>query len=523
MKQLRNTFLSLFFVLPYLLGAQVAVSSDRQTVSSAADQEKILQNIEAYTQQVISAWQIPGMALSIVKNDSIIFAKGFGEKELGKGSPVDEHTAFQIGSVSKSFTALLMAMLIDEGKVNWNDSVKTHLPDFEMYDPWVSNNLLIKDIMIHRTGLPAQSGTYIPCLGYEQDDVYQMFKMIKPSTSVRTSYDYNNITFIVAAKIIEKYMGKPWEECVTERIFIPLGMNESSLNERGFTSAQNVSVPHSFDYKKGAIACKPLFGAEQALHWLTVIGPAGGVISSVSDMTAWIRFHLSNGTYHGTQIVSEKTLNYLHRGQLITSQFDNRITTYGHCWFIEQNNRYKVFFHTGTTWGFSALCVFVPELNLGMMFLANSEVPSSPRYAIMRRLIDLYLGAPDKDYSAESLAEWMAKGKSDEEKEQAKEAETVKVEPAPLSAYIGTYYKEVLGEALITIEEDKLHITIGPKKWKAQLAHVNGNDYSFRMGGAAFPVHFEMGESGQAYALTIDMGQDEDFGAWERRDTTSRK
>ena len=505
MKNIRIFIFLLFSILSLSLAAQTA------------NQDEIIKNMETYTRQIISEWQIPGMALSIVKDDQIIYAKGFGEKELGKGNPVDEHSAFQIGSVSKSFTALLMAMLVDEEKVSWDDPVKKHLPDFEMYDPWVSDNLLIKDIMIHRTGLPGQSGTYIPCLGYDQDDVYHMFKLIKPSTSLRTSYDYNNITFIIAAKIIEKYMGKPWEDCVTERIFIPLGMNNSSLNEKGFTSAQNVSVPHDFSYKGGDIAVKPLYGAEdQALHWLTMIGPAGGVVSTVADMTAWIRFHLSDGTYNDNRILSERNLRYLHRGQLITSQFDNRITTYGHCWFIEQNNRYKVFFHTGTTWGYAALCVFVPELNLGMMFLANSEVPSNPRYAFMRRLIDLYLGAPDKDYSGEFLAEWLTNSKNSEEKAQAKEAETIKVDPAPYKAYTGRYQKEILGQAIISLELDKLYITIGPKNWKAQLTHVNDNDFSFRMGGAGFPVHFEMGADGSAASINIDMGQDENFGAWKK-------
>ena len=497
-------------IFTFVLCALFTLTLFAQTVH----QEEILKNIETYTQQVMKEWQIPGLALSIVKDNQIIFAKGFGEKELGKGKPVDEHTAFQIGSVSKSFTATLIAMLVDEEKINWDDPVKKHLPDFEMWDPWVSNNLLIKDIMIHRTGLPAQSGTYIPCLGYDQEDVYKMFKLIKPSTSLRTNYDYNNITFIIAAKIIEKYMSKPWEKCVQERIFKPLEMNESSLNELGFTSARNVSIPYSFDYEKGAIKCEPLYGEEQALYWLTVIGPAGGVVSSVSDMTSWIRFHLSNGTYNGKQILSEKNLKYLHRGQLITSQYDNRVTLYGHCWFIEQNNRYKVFFHTGTTWGYAALCVFVPELNLGMMFLANSEVPSTPRYAIMRRLIDLYLGAPDKDYSGDSLSEWMTNSKNSEEKALAKEAEIVKTNPAPLQAYTGAYQKEVLGRANITLEQNTLYITVGPKSWKAPLTHKNGNDFTFHLGGHTFPVHFEMDNSGKAISLDIDMGQDENFGAW---------
>ncbi|MDR2586020.1 MAG: serine hydrolase [Prevotellaceae bacterium] len=505
MKNIRIYIFSLFTILSLSLVAQTV------------NQEEVLKNIESYTHQIIKEWQIPGMALSIVKDDQIIYAKGFGQKEMGIDIPVDEHTSFQIGSVSKSFTALLMAMLVDEEKVGWDDPVKKHLPDFEMYDPWVSDNLLIKDIMIHRTGLPGQSGTYIPCLGYDQEDVYKMFRLIKPSTSLRTGYDYNNITFIIAAKIIEKYMGKPWEECVTERIFIPLEMQNSSLNEKGFTSATNVSIPHSFDYENGAMAVKALHGAEdQALYWLTVIGPAGGVVSSVVDMTQWIRFHLSDGTFNGKQILSEKNLNYLHRGQLITSQYPNRITTYGHCWFIEQNNRYKVFFHTGTTWGYAALCVYVPELNLGMMFLANSEIPATPRYAFMRRLIDLFLGAPDKDYSGEALADWLKSEQADVEKADAKKAETVKTDPAPYNAYTGTYQKERLGDALITLEQNELYITVGPKNWKASLKHINGHDFSFYMGGHTFSIHFEMGDDGNAASIDIDMGQDEHFGAWER-------
>ena len=234
-------------------------------------------------------------------------------------------------------------------------------------------------------------------------------------------------------------------------------------------------------------------------------------------MTAWIRFHLGNGTYNGQPILSEKNLNYLHRGQVITSQYSNRTTLYGHCWFIEQNNRYRVFFHTGTTWGYAALCVYVPELDLGMMFLANSEVPDLPRYAIMRRLIDLYLEAPDKDYSRESLDGWLAREQAKEEKAKVQEAETLKVDPAPLEAYTGVYQKEVLGQATVSLEQNGLLITIGPKSWKAPLTHRNGNDFTFYMGGSNFPVHFEMDNNQNAISLDIDMGQDEQFGAWAKR------
>ena len=473
--------------------------------------------MQTYITEVMQDWNIPGLAFSMVQNDSLIFAQGFGVKELGKPQALDAHSLFQIGSVSKSFTATLIAMLVDENKISWDDSVKEHLPDFEMYDPWVSHNLLIKDIMIHRTGLPAQSGTYIPNMGYEQEDVYQMFRLIPPASSVRTRYAYNNITFVIASKIIEKYMGKPWEVCVQERIFKPLGMNESALNERGFATAKNVGTPHSYEYVDGAIVSKPLLGRdEQALHWLTVIGPAGGVVSNVVDMTKWIRFHLSDGNFDNNLLLSKKNLDYLHTGQTITSQNDHRITLYGHCWFVEQNDEYKIIFHTGTTWGSTALCAYLPEYNIGMVFLSNSEVPASPRYALMRRLADLCTGAPERAWSKELLDEWLDGQKESAAKAKEKADKIVPVPAAAYAAYTGQYHKDILGKALISLENGKLYITVGPKLWKSELVHNNGHDFKFRMGGNTFPIHFAMNADGsKALSLDIDFGQDENFGPWK--------
>ena len=410
-----------------------------------------------------------------------------------------------------------MAMLVDEGKISWDDSVKEHLPDFEMHDPWVSQNLLIKDIMIHRTGLPGQSGTYIPNMGYEQEDVYKMLRLIPPASSVRTRYAYNNVTFIIAAKIIEKYMGKPWEDCVQERIFQPLGMTESVLNEKGFSDAKNVTLPHSYEYVDGNIVSKPLYGRdEQALHWLTVIGPAGGVVSNAVDMTKWIRFHLSDGSFDNNLLLSKKNLDYLHTGQTITSQNDHRITLYGHCWFVEQNDQYKLIFHTGTTWGNTALCAYLPEYKIGMMFLCNAEVPSSPRYALMRRLADLCTGAPEKDWSKEFLEEWLADGQKSAAKAKEEAAKKESLPAANYASYTGKYTKEIFGVADISLQDGKLYITVGPKQWKSVLVHDNGHDFKFRMGGNTFPIHFAMNADGsKALSIDIDFGCDENFGAWE--------
>ncbi len=496
---------------------------------AAPTNEQIIKEFESYVGKVQKEWMIPGMAVSVMKDGKLVFAKGFGVKDINGKLPVDENTVFQIGSVSKSFTAAVMASLVDEGKIKWDDTVKNILPDFKLYDKWVEENIQVKDIMIHRTGIKGQQGTYIPNLGYSRDDVYKMFPLLKPGYSFRGAYEYNNITFIIAQKIIEKLTGKSWEDNVRERVFMPLGMVNSTLNGDGFLAAKNVSVPHELSYEKGAIindttwtdslSIKAMYGEEQAPFWLTVVGPAGSVVSSATDMAKYIQFHLDKGKVNGKEVISRKNMNYLHRGQTITSQDSTRTTLYGQCWFIEQNSRYRLYFHTGTTWGFTTLAAFVPELNLGLVVLVNSEAPDSPRYALMRRLIDLYKGYPTKDYSKEYFENWKKSEKEGALKAVKQKKELV-VKPAPDKALLtGVYDKgELFGKAVVTLEGEDLYITVGPQGWKHKLIHKNGNDYTFRSDGHGFPITFELNGDGKTPASSIDInfGYGENFGKWNR-------
>ena len=503
------------------------------------DNEAIIKKIDAYAQKVQQEWKIPGMAMSIMKDGQLIYAKGFGVKDMTKTeitatkeNYIDENTVFQIGSISKSFTASIMATLVDEGKVKWDDTVKKILPDLRMYDKWVEENLQVKDIMTHRTGIKGQMGTYIPNMGYDRDDVYKMLHLLKPSYSFRGAYEYNNITFIIAQKIIEKITGKSWEENIQERIFDKVGMTNSSVNEEGFRNSKNVATPHEIDYVKGrvindstwvdSLKVGPLYGSEQALHWLTVIGPAGSVNSTASDMAKYAQFHLNNGKIDGKEVITKKNMDYLHRGQTITSQDSARTTLYAHCWFVEQNSRYRLYFHTGTTWGFTALCAFVPEQKLAVVVLVNSEAPSSPRYAIMRRLIDLYKGYPDKDYSAEYLKDYLKSAREEILKSDrtarglARKDKPKEVPKADL--LVGTYDKgELFGKAVISKEGDDLYITVGPKGWKNKLTPKKAGEFSFRSDGHAFPVKFIFDKKGRKIkSLDIDFGYGENFGEWKK-------
>ena len=523
---------------------------------SGQDNDVIVKKTVDYAKEVQKLWQIPGMAISIVKDGKMIWSGGLGVKEkcaeCGE-KQVDANTLFQIGSVSKSFTAAVMASLVDEGRVKWEDTVKNILPDFKMYDKWVESNLQVKDIMTHHSGLQGQLGTYIPNMGYGREDIWNMLPLLKPKYSLRGSYEYNNITFIIASKIIEKLTGKSWEDNVRERIFKPLGMSSSRVIGDEFKAAQNVANPHEFVYKKGralsdttwvdSVAVNPLYGDEQALHWLTVVGPAGSISSTANDMAKYTLFHLNKGLANEKQVISKEQANYLRKGHTITSQDSSRITLYGHCWFIEQNSRYRVIFHTGTTWGFTTLCAYFPEMDLGITILVNSEAPAFPRYAIMRRMIDLYKGFPDKDYNKLFYEEWLASARKGMRTADKKAAEEAKEASPDIKLLTGTYDKGALfGKAVVTLEKssgsdagnaakaqqgsksvvdlnaaENLYITVGPKGWKSKLTHKNGNEFTFRMDGNEFKVKFvKDSKSGKFNGLDIDFGYTENFGVWKR-------
>lgn len=489
----------------------------------------VIKQFDEYATKVVNEWKIPGMSVGVIKDGKVELLRGYGVSEAG-GAPLTEKSVFQIGSVSKSFTATIMAQLADEEKVKWDDTVKNILPDFRMYDKWVEENLQVKDIMIHRTGLRGQQGTYIPNLGYSRDDVYKMLPLLKPGYSFRGAYEYNNITFIIAQKIIEKVTGKSWEENLRSRILEPLGMSATSANGEAFAADPNSVTPHDYGYAKGKIVndstwtdsvkVSPLRGEEQALHWLTVVGPAGSVNSTSGDMLKYLQFHLNKGSVNGKQLITRKGMNYLHRGQTITSQDSTRTTLYGHCWFVEQNNRYRLWFHTGTTWGFTTLAAFVPELNLGLIVLVNSDASSNMRYALMRRLIDLYMGVPTKDYSKEYFEEWN-KNSRESILKAAKSPAPEKLPAPELNMLAGTYDKgEIFGKAVIDIEGGEAYITVGPKGWRHKLSHVNGNEFAFRSDGHRFSVKFKTGPDA---SLDIDFDGGENFGEWKRIGTNNLK
>ena len=269
-----------------------------------ASQDDILAKLEAYAKTAQQQWNVPGFAIAVVKDDQVVYAKGFGVKRVGGTDPVDPDTVFQIGSTSKAFTAALVAMQVDDGKFAWTDRVIDHLPSFEMHDPWVTREFQVADLMAQHSGMPAYAGDGMAILGYPADYIVSKIKLIEPVTSFRSEFAYVNNLFLVAADLARATSGQPWASALDARLFRPLGMRSSSSGQDAFEAVANAAAPHKLvDGKVTAFAAD----APQ-LAWAYTYGPAGGINSTVRDMAQWLRLLLGGGTFAGKRIVGADNL-----------------------------------------------------------------------------------------------------------------------------------------------------------------------------------------------------------------------
>src|SRR5436190_9239200 len=272
---------ALFLVLPLFVYSQ---SLDEK-----------LKEIDDYANTVMTTWKGPGMAIAVVKDDKTVMAKGYGVRELGKPDKVDENTLFAIASNTKAFTTASLAILVDEKKIAWNDKVSKYLPDFQLYDPWVTNELTIRDIVSHRVGLDTFSGDLLWYdTTYPTDEILRRVRFLKPVSSFRTRYGYQNLMYIAAGRIVEKVSGMKWADFVRARILDPLGMNRTTTSVRDMKD--NFAMPHN--ESGGTMRALPPGYLDEAIG-------AVRLNSSVADLSKWIRLQLGHGTFEGKKIFSE--------------------------------------------------------------------------------------------------------------------------------------------------------------------------------------------------------------------------
>jgi CubicO group peptidase (beta-lactamase class C family) len=360
---------------------------------------------------------VPGMAIAIVEDGKVVLAKGYGVRRLGSAEPVDADTIFPTGSTGKAVTVAALAILVDEGKLRWDDKVIDRLPDFRMYDPWVTREMTVRDLLSHRSGLGLGAGDllYVPRTSRSRADIVRALRDLKPATGFRSNYAYDNILYIVAGELVAAVSGQSWESFVRDRVFKPAGMKDSVSDENGRFADPNRAQPHA--RIGGAVRG---LGPQQVLPEREGLGqvgaPAGGLSSSANDLARWLQIQLAHGALpEGGRLYSEAAAQEMWTPQVLIpihpypapiSEITPQFASYAMGWNVQDYRGVKLIQHGGAVFGVYTMVVLVPDRNLGFTLQMNSEDVEVMR-GLMYELLDHYLGVPGprKDWVA-ALAEW---------------------------------------------------------------------------------------------------------------------
>lgn len=471
---------------------------------AAEAQESSLQGFEAYVEQARQAWDVPGLAVAVVKDNAVAFARGYGVRQLGSPEPVDTHTLFSIGSTTKAFTAAALALLVDEGKINWDEPVVTYLPGFRVADPYVTRELRVRDLITHRNGVEPTDMLWVA--GYDRDDIVRRLRHARQVSSLRSRWQYNNGMYVVAGAVIEAVSGTSWEQFVRDRILGPLGMDATLMISEGIETHPNAAMAH--DEIEDTLRVLPYPHIDAA-------GPAGSMQSSVADMARWIAFMLDDAKANDRRLLKPATYAELFKPQMhlerpiypAVRQANSHFFAYGLGWFLQDYRGHLLVMHTGSIWGMSAIVGLLPEEDLGVVVLANRD-HAELRHALMYEVFDRYLGTTGKDWSGDLLNLYSAIQKQAAQAQKNQETSRVAVSSPtlPLENYTGVYVDSLYGEVKVSLESSGLTLHVmHSKRLVADLKHWHYDTFRVvfrdrRMGNRQV-VRFELDATGDVHEI----------------------
>ncbi len=411
-------------------------------------------SLDGYVEKALTAWKIPGVSVAIVKNGKVILMKGFGVKEAGNTEKVDENTLFMIGSNTKAFTATALAILDAEKKLSLDDHVQQWLPWFKQFDPWVTKEANIRDLLSHRLGFETFQGDFMYFdSDLTKEEVFEKFGRVKPKFSFRSRWGYTNAAFGVSGEVVLKASGKTWADFLKERIFIPLGMSNTLALSKDMAAAPNKASAHTI--VNGVLKKIPYGNIDN-------IAPAGSISSSVIDMSKWVQVQLDNGKLDDKQLIPASAINQTRTPHSIlgnggTLYNKGHFALYGLGWFLEEYSGRKIVSHTGGVNGFVTSVTLIPEEKLGIIVLTNTD-QNNFYEALKWEIMDAYLGNAYRNYSNVYLGYYSAQQKQ-EANWLKKKKDTLATNPAPalsIGDYAGEYEHEVYGKMNIKMDNGKL-------------------------------------------------------------------
>ncbi len=399
-------------------------------------------------------WKVPGMAVVVLKDGAVAFSEGLGKRDVEQDLAVTPRTLFPIGSATKAFTTLALSMLVDEGKLDWDTPIRNYLPTFKLYDTVASERMTPRDLVTHRSGLPRHDLMWYGSPATRKE-LFDRLQYLEPTKDLRTVWQYQNLMYMTAGYLLEVVSGQTWEDFVQQHIFDALGMNDTCFSTRKAQETGDFALPYM--ERKEVVRRIPFYEEQWA------VGPAGSIVSSINDMSAWVALHLNHGKHDGKQIVSEGQIKQLHAPQMViggAQQYPELLAeSYGMGWFVVPYRGHTMLHHGGNIDGFTALVTLLPAENIGIVTLSNLDATPAPTIATYS-ICDWLLGLPEAPWQTRYKSVWATmKAATEKGAEQAEQDRIPNTSPShDLDAYTGEYTHPGYGELAIKREGDELRI-----------------------------------------------------------------
>ena len=503
MKQLR------LLLVTFILAAQWSAALAQMAPTPTAPLD--VAALDATVARTLKAFDVPGIAVAVVKDGQVVVAKGYGVRSLATKEPVDANTLFGIASNTKAFTTAALGLLVDEGKLRWDDKVTDYIPEFKMYDPYVTAEFTVRDLLTHRSGLGLGAGDLMQfpdSTDFTVKDVIHNLRYFKPVSSFRSKFDYDNCLYIVAGEVVARISGQPWTEFVEARLLKPLGMSRTATSFARLPDPTNVIDGHG-----------PVGGKVQVIRrdLGTVALPAGGIYSSVNDLSKWALM-LLGAPGAPASLLKPRTQWEIWSPQTILpvgpgpSPYNTHFSAYGLGWFLNDARGYKVVSHTGGEIGMVTKVQLVPELHLGIIVLTNQE-DGLAFTAVSAHILDHYLGVTGQDRVQEMLGYRQASaGEADKITAAAWQQVAAAQKAAPkrpnYAPYVGRYHDAWLGDVLVYQQGPQLWLrAVRAPRLLGQLLPYRGTTYAVRwkarsMNADAFAA-FTLDEGGRAASIKM--------------------
>lgn len=465
-------------------------------ITAYAQHDVKSKSLDNMIKEGISDWNIPGLAAVVVKDGEVVFKKTYGVKDIPSQAPVDENTLFSMASTTKAIVALAMGMLVDQGKLDWDDRVRDHLPSFKLSDPYITEEARVKDLLTHNLGIRNADLLWL-IDSVSVEETLRRFSNADKTYPMRGGFVYQNIMYAVAGEVIKAVSGQEWSEFIEDNIFKKLDMTNTYSKSVSIYKAGNYANPYYDDADEGIVFVNHNFSDQ--------IGPAGMIWSNISDISNYLTFLVNGGVYKGDTLIKASTFNYLFKPQVLIPEemyptdklINSNWSSYGLGWFQQEYKGTKLDFHTGSLSGLVAIAGVMRDKNTAVYVFANMD-HAELRHAIMYKAMDLWAFDNDERDWHQEVYELYSQRKADGAKRLKERDDKRKqnTKPTlPLADYVGTYKNDTWGQVEVTIADNQLHLNFNdylkketkhwhydsfitkkdPKNWSAAMVNFNIN------------------------------------------------